>query len=135
MLGGDMGTAVSSWGEPMNTGAVNVVGLSRFELELIQKFRTDVSVFLNLTPDHLDRHHSMELYSKAKMRIFESQREEDFAILNADDPGTTPLAPTRPHVYWFSRKQRAAQGAFLHGDDIVFRNEGREEVVLKRQEV
>jgi UDP-N-acetylmuramoylalanine--D-glutamate ligase len=92
-------------------------------------------VFLNLTPDHLDRHHTMELYTKAKVRIFENQGEEDFAILNADDPATTPLAPTRPHVYWFSRKQRAAQGAFLRGDDIVFRNDGREEVVLKRDEV
>ncbi len=135
ILAGNIGTPLISCVERMTPDTVTVVELSSFQLELIQKFRTDVSVFLNLTPDHLDRHHSMELYSKAKARIFESQREEDFAILNADDPGTTPLAPTRPHVYWFSRKQRAAQGAFLHGDDIVFRNEGREEVVLKRQEV
>jgi len=85
-------------------------------------------VFLNLTADHLDRHHTLELYGKAKARIFENQREEDFAILNADDPATTPLAPTRPHVYWFSRKQRAAQGAFLRGDDIVFRNDGAEKL-------
>jgi UDP-N-acetylmuramoylalanine--D-glutamate ligase len=135
ILAGNIGTPLISCVERMTPDTVTVVELSSFQLELIQKFRTDVSVFLNLTPDHLDRHHSMELYSKAKARIFESQREEDFAILNADDLGTTPLAPTRPHVYWFSRKQRAAQGAFLHGDDIVFRNEGREEVVLKRQEV
>jgi UDP-N-acetylmuramoylalanine--D-glutamate ligase len=112
-----------------------VVELSSFQLELIQEFRTDISVFLNLTPDHLDRHHTMELYSKAKARIFENQREEDFAILNADDPSTTPLVPRRPRVYWFSRKQRAAQGAFVRGDDIVFRDDGREEVVLKREEV
>jgi UDP-N-acetylmuramoylalanine--D-glutamate ligase len=77
----------------------------------------------------------MELYSKAKARIFENQREEDFAILNADDPGTTPLAPTRPHLYWFSRKQRVAQGAFVRGSEIVFRNDGMEEVVLKQEEV
>jgi UDP-N-acetylmuramoylalanine--D-glutamate ligase len=118
-----------------HTLRVAVVELSSFQLELIQEFRTDISVFLNLTPDHLDRHHTMELYSQAKARIFENQREEDFAILNADDFGTTALAPARPHVYWFSRKQRAAQGAFLRGDDIVYRSDGREEVVLKRQEV
>src|SRR5246127_2102058 len=119
----------------MTNETVTVVELSSFQLELIDTFRTDISVFLNLTPDHLDRHHTMELYSKAKARIFENQGEEDFAILNADDPATTPLAPTRPHVYWFSRKQRVAQGAFLRGDDIVFRNDGKEEVVLRREEV
>jgi UDP-N-acetylmuramoylalanine--D-glutamate ligase len=135
ILAGNIGTPLISCVARMTQDTVTVVELSSFQLELIQEFRTDISVFLNLTPDHLDRHHSLELYSKAKARIFENQREEDFAILNADDPGTTPLAPTRPHVYWFSRKQRAAQGAFLHGDDIVFRSDGREEIVLKRDEV
>jgi UDP-N-acetylmuramoylalanine--D-glutamate ligase len=135
ILAGNIGTPLISCVERMTNDTVTVVELSSFQLELIQEFRTDVSVLLNLTPDHLDRHHTMQLYSKAKARIFENQREEDFAILNADDPGTTPLAPTRPQVYWFSRKQRAAQGAFLLGDDIVFRSEGKEELVLKRQEV
>lgn len=135
ILAGNIGTPLISCIERMTHNTVTVVELSSFQLELIQEFRTDISVFLNLTPDHLDRHHSMELYSKAKARIFENQREEDFAILNADDPATTALAPARPHVYWFSRKQRAAQGAFLRGDDIVFRSDGKEEVVLKRQEV
>jgi UDP-N-acetylmuramoylalanine--D-glutamate ligase len=135
ILAGNIGTPLIGCIERMTSDTVTVIELSSFQLELIQDFRTDISVFLNLTPDHLDRHHSMELYSKAKARIFENQREEDFAILNADDPGTTPLAPTRPHLYWFSRKQRAAQGVFLRGDDIVFRNEGREEAVLKRADV
>jgi UDP-N-acetylmuramoylalanine--D-glutamate ligase len=135
ILAGNIGTPLISCVERMTHDTVTVVELSSFQLELIQDFRTDISVFLNLTPDHLDRHHSLELYTKAKARIFENQREEDFAVLNADDPATTPLAPTRPHVYWFSRKQRAAQGAFLRGDDIVFRDDGREESVLKRDEV
>jgi len=135
ILAGNIGTPLISCVERMTHDTVTVVELSSFQLELIQSFRTDISVFLNLTLDHLDRHHSLELYRKAKARIFENQGEDDFAILNADDPATTPLAPTRPHVYWFSRKQRAAQGAFLRGDDIVFRNDGKEDVVLKREEV
>jgi UDP-N-acetylmuramoylalanine--D-glutamate ligase len=135
ILAGNIGTPLISCVARMTNETVTVVELSSFQLELIDTFRTDISVFLNLTPDHLDRHHTMELYSKAKARIFENQGEGDFAILNADDPATTPLAPTRPHVYWFSRKQRAAQGAFLRGDDIVFRTDGREEAVLKREEV
>jgi UDP-N-acetylmuramoylalanine--D-glutamate ligase len=135
ILAGNIGTPLISCVERMTHDTVTVVELSSFQLELIQEFRTDISVFLNLTPDHLDRHHTMELYSNAKARIFENQREEDFAVLNADDSATTPLAPTRPRVYWFSRKQRAAQGAFLHGDDIVFRDDGKEEMVLKRDDV
>lgn len=135
LLAGNIGTPLIACVSSMRHDTVTVTELSSFQLELIQNFRTDVSVLLNLTPDHLDRHHSMELYRKAKARIFENQDAADFAILNADDPGTTPLAPTRPHVYWFSRKQRAAQGAFLRGEDIVFRDDGKEEVVMKRAEV
>jgi UDP-N-acetylmuramoylalanine--D-glutamate ligase len=135
ILAGNVGTPLISCVERMTSDTITVIELSSFQLELIQDFRTDISVFLNLTPDHLDRHGTMDAYIAAKSRIFANQTEEDFAILNADDPGTTPLAPTRPRVYWFSRKQRAAQGAFLRVDDIVFRNEGREEVVLERQEV
>jgi UDP-N-acetylmuramoylalanine--D-glutamate ligase len=135
ILAGNIGTPLISCVPRMTHDTVTVVELSSFQLELIQDFRTDISVFLNLTPDHLDRHHTMELYSKAKARVFENQTEDDVAVLNADDVATTPLVPTRPHVYWFSRKQRAAQGAFLRGDDIVFRADGREEAVLKHDEV
>jgi UDP-N-acetylmuramoylalanine--D-glutamate ligase len=135
ILAGNIGTPLISCVERMTNATITVIELSSFQLELIRTFRTDISVFLNLTPDHLDRHGSMDSYIAAKSRIFANQTEEDFAILNADDPSTTPLAPTRPHVYWFSRKQRAAQGAFLRGEDIVFRSDGKEEVVLKREEV
>ncbi|MBS1867757.1 MAG: UDP-N-acetylmuramoyl-L-alanine--D-glutamate ligase, partial [Acidobacteria bacterium] len=99
---------------------------------LIETFRPNISVFLNLTPDHLDRHGSMEAYAAAKARIFENQTAADIAILNADDPVSTPYAPTKPKVFWFSRKQRVAQGAFLVNDQIIFRHDGEEEVVLKQ---
>src|SRR5260370_4069699 len=56
-------------------------------------------------------------------------------MLNADDPATTPLAPTKPHLYWFSRKQRVAQGAFVRENGIVFRHDGREEAVLSLKEI
>jgi UDP-N-acetylmuramoylalanine--D-glutamate ligase len=119
----------------MTHDTVTAVELSSFQLELIQSFRTDISVFLNLTPDHLDRHGNMDAYTAAKARIFANQTEEDFAILNADDSVTTPLAPARPRLYWFSRKQRVAQGAFLRGSEIIFRDDGKEEAVLKREEL
>jgi len=135
ILAGNIGTPLISCVDRMTHDTVTVVELSSFQLELIQSFRTDISVFLNLTPDHLDRHGSMDSYTSAKARIFANQTEEDFAILNADDVATTPLAPARPRLYWFSRRQRVAQGAFLRGSEIVFRDDGKEEAVLKREEL
>jgi UDP-N-acetylmuramoylalanine--D-glutamate ligase len=135
MLAGNIGTPLISCVENTKRNTITVVELSSFQLELIETFRLNISLFLNLTPDHLDRHGSMSTYGAAKARIFENQTEEDAAILNADDHAVTPYAPARPRLYWFSRKQRVAQGAYLHGDDIVFRHEGAEETILTRGEI
>jgi UDP-N-acetylmuramoylalanine--D-glutamate ligase len=134
-LAGNIGTPLISCVENTKRNTITVVELSSFQLELIETFRPNISLFLNLTPDHLDRHRSMDVYGAAKARIFENQTEEDAAILNADDHAVTPYAPARPRVYWFSRKQRVAEGAYLHGDDIMFRHEGAEETVLTRGEI
>src|SRR5207249_5900462 len=130
VLAGNIGTPLIARVEQTSDDSITVVELSSFQLELIETFRRNRSVFLNLTADHLDRHHSLEANGRAKARIFENQAESDSAVLNADDPGTTPLAPTKPHVYWFSRKQRVAQGAFVRENDIVFRHDGEEDAVL-----
>jgi UDP-N-acetylmuramoylalanine--D-glutamate ligase len=135
ILAGNIGTPLVSCIERMTENTITVVELSSFQLEPIAMFRPNISVFLNLTPDHLDRHHTLESYGAAKARIFENQTAEDAAILNADDPATVAYGPTVPRVYWFSRKQRAAQGAFLRGEQIVFRQDGQEEAVLKRGEI
>jgi UDP-N-acetylmuramoylalanine--D-glutamate ligase len=135
VLAGNIGTPLISCVENSKRNTVTVVELSSFQLELIETFRPNISLFLNLTPDHLDRHRSMETYGGAKARIFENQTEEDAAILNADDPGVTRYAPGGPRVYWFSRKQRVAEGAYLHGDDIIFRHDGAEETILTRAEI
>src|SRR5262249_13936451 len=135
LLAGNIGTPLIEVVEETQDQTVTVAELSSFQLELIETFRPNISVFLNLTPDHLDRHGSMGAYAAAKARIFEKQTSSDFAILNADDSASTPYAPTKPHVYWFSRKQRVAQGAFVRGEEIVFRNHGEEESVLKQSEI
>ncbi len=102
---------------------VTVAEVSSFQLETIEAFRPDIGVLLNLTPDHLDRHASFEEYARAKMRMFENQLERDAAMLNADDPEVTRRMPSRPHVFWFSRQKRVAEGAFLRDDEIIFRRE------------
>jgi len=135
LLAGNIGTPLIDVVEQTTDQTITVAELSSFQLELIETFRPNISVFLNLTPDHLDRHGSMDAYAAAKARIFEKQTAADFAVLNADDPASTPYAPTKPKVFWFSRKQRVAQGAFLRGEEILFRHDGEEEVILKQSEM
>jgi UDP-N-acetylmuramoylalanine--D-glutamate ligase len=135
ILAGNIGTPLISCVNGMTATTVTVVELSSFQLELIDQFRPNISVFLNLTPDHLDRHGSMDAYAAAKARIFENQTERDAAVANADDPATQPHAPKRPQVYWFSRKREVSQGVGLHGDQIVFRRNGNDEPVMDRAEI
>jgi UDP-N-acetylmuramoylalanine--D-glutamate ligase len=135
ILAGNIGTPMISRVEETNDASVTVVELSSFQLELIDSFRPNISVFLNLTPDHLDRHHTLEEYGAAKARIFENQTETDSAVLNADDSATTKYAPAKPQVFWFSRKQRVAQGTFVRESEIVFRCDGKEEALLKLQDI
>jgi UDP-N-acetylmuramoylalanine--D-glutamate ligase len=135
VLAGNIGTPLIARVEQTSDNTITVAELSSFQLELIETFRPNISVFLNLTADHLDRHHTFEAYGRAKARIFENQTEADCAVLNADDPATTPLAPAKPRVYWFSRKQRVAQGAFVRENEIVFRHDGEEEAVLNLRDI
>jgi UDP-N-acetylmuramoylalanine--D-glutamate ligase len=135
ILAGNIGTPLISCVEQTTDSTITVAELSSFQLELIERFRPNISVFLNLTPDHLDRHGTFEAYSAAKARIFENQTEADSAVLNADDQATAALAPSRPHVYWFSRKQRVAQGAFVRETEIIFRHDGVEETILKLDDI
>ncbi len=120
LVGGNIGTPLISLVEESTGASIAVVEVSSFQLEAIIAFRPDVSVFLNLTPDHIDRHGSMEAYAAAKARIFENQGREDAAVMNADDAPSARYAPSRPRVYWFSRKKEVPRGAFLRGDDIIF---------------
>jgi UDP-N-acetylmuramoylalanine--D-glutamate ligase len=86
-------------------GQWNVLELSSFQLETIDAFRARIGVCTNVTPDHLDRHHTFENYANAKARLFETQGEDGDAILNADDPTCVGYASrTKANVLWFSRK-------------------------------
>jgi len=135
ILAGNVGTALISVVERMNAQTWSVVELSSFQLELIDQFRPDIGVFLNLTPDHLDRHKTMEAYAAAKKRIFEKQTELDAAVLNADDEPTVALAPKKPQTFWFSRKKDVGQGACVRGEDVVITHRGKVEVVMKASEI
>jgi len=135
ILAGNVGTPLIGEVEKMHAGSVAVAELSSFQLELIEKFRPNIGALLNLTPDHLDRHKTMEAYAAAKARIFENQTELDAAILNADDAASAKYAPKKPQVFWFSRLKPVKQGACLNGDEIVVVHHGKEDRVMKAAEI
>ena len=135
LVGGNIGTPLIALVAESNEASIAVVEVSSFQLEAIVAFRPDVSVYLNLTPDHIDRHGSMEGYAAAKARVFENQKREDAAVMNADDEASARYAPSRPRVYWFSRKKEVARGAFVRGDDIVFCDGDAEARLASRAEI
>ena len=134
-VAGNIGTPLISRVDVSSDAGFTVVESSSFQLESISAFRPDVAVLLNVTPDHLDRHGSFETYGRSKARIFENQTEEDAAVLNADDAAAQQYTPSRPPVFWFSRQKRVATGCFLRDDEIVFRRDGTETVVLRRRDI
>ncbi len=105
-----------------------VTEVSSFQLESINEFRPHVAAILNITPDHLDRYHSIEEYISAKARICENQKATDFLVLNRDDPATMNLYDKKyrgrnnylPSIYFFSR-QEAIEGVYCK-DGTVYHN-------------
>ncbi|MBV8845959.1 MAG: UDP-N-acetylmuramoyl-L-alanine--D-glutamate ligase, partial [Bryobacterales bacterium] len=122
-VGGNIGTPPASMVDTSRKGQWNVLELSSFQLETINSFHARIGAALNVTPDHLDRHHTLEAYAAAKGRLFETQTRNDYAVLNADDPITRAYAKrARSAILWFSVKERVSPGAYLDGESIVLDN-------------
>ncbi len=120
-VGGNIGTAVTSLIESSAENQWNVLELSSFQLESIENFRATISACLNVTPDHLDRHHTFEAYADAKAKLFETQRSGDLAVLNYDDPICRKFAErTRAEVWWFSGSQKVRAGVWMDEDELYF---------------
>ena len=121
LVGGNIGTPVIDLLPESADETVNVLEVSSFQLETIEEFRPWIAVVLNITPDHLDRHGSFENYAAMKARITERQQAEDFLVLNAEDKPTQMIAAkTKAQIFWFSPRRPIKQGAFVHGESIVF---------------
>jgi UDP-N-acetylmuramoylalanine--D-glutamate ligase len=134
-IAGNIGTPLISRVDLSSDASFTAVEASSFQLESISAFRPDIGVLLNVTPDHLDRHGSIEAYGRAKARMFENQTAEDAAVINADDAVAPQYAPAEPRVFYFSRAKRVASGCYLRGDEIVFRCDGTETVLLVRKDI
>src|SRR3954462_609508 len=136
LVGGNIGTPAISLAERAKPGTLIVLEISSFQLETIQSFRPKVAVVLNVTPDHLDRHRTFEIYAEAKARIFENQQPEDCAVLNADDPTCVAMAKkTRSQVFWFSRQREVERGAWVRAGNIVFRDASGQREILQVSEI
>src|SRR6204780_1010205 len=136
LVGGNIGTPAISLADRAQPETVIVLEVSSFQLETIQTFRPKVAVVLNVTPDHLDRHRTLEVYVDAKARIFENQQDGDFAVLNADDPICVTLAArTRAQVFWFSRQKEVQHGAWVRYGNIVCRDGSGQREILQASEI
>ena len=111
--------------------SVTVAEVSSFQLETIMDFRPDVSAILNITPDHLNRHHTMECYIAVKESITSNQTEEDTCVLNYDDKSEE----LKPKVIFFSSRQKLDDGYYLDGDMIYYAKNKKAEAVLDVREL
>ena len=130
---GNIGDPYTSRVLEMTEDSVTVAEVSSFQLETIMDFRPNVSAILNITPDHLNRHGTMENYIRIKECITLNQTEDDSVVLNYDDPvlrefGQDP--DLKPKVTWFSSREKLADGFCMSGDNIVYCQKGRETILV-----
>lgn len=121
---------LSYTGEVLKTSedSNTVAEISSFQLESIENFHPVVSAILNITPDHLNRHHTMECYEQTKERICENQTSDEVVVLNYDDERLRAFGEkTQAKVVWFARVNRPTTGtfAFLDGDTIKYSEDGK----------
>ncbi|MCR5834917.1 MAG: UDP-N-acetylmuramoyl-L-alanine--D-glutamate ligase [Lachnospiraceae bacterium] len=128
---------VGNIGNPYTTTAfesdeetVTVAEISSFQLETIHEFKPDVSAVLNITPDHLNRHYTMDNYANVKMSIAKNQDENQVIVLNYEDEIIREKASKlKNKIVYFSSKNKLEEGIYLDGDNIVYSADGKQEVI------
>jgi UDP-N-acetylmuramoylalanine--D-glutamate ligase len=138
LVGGNIGLPVIELIDQSKPESWSVLEVSSFQLETTVEFHPNIALVLNITPDHLDRHHTFEAYAAAKAMITAQQTPDDFLVLNAEDKPTQMVAAkTRAQIFWFSGVRRIKQGAFVHGESIFWlaKEGGNPEPVLPIAEI
>ncbi|MDO4580968.1 MAG: UDP-N-acetylmuramoyl-L-alanine--D-glutamate ligase [Bacillota bacterium] len=130
LLGGNIGTPLIGAVERFN-GSVIVAELSSFQLEGCSSFKPHIAVYLNLTPDHLDRHGDFAGYMAAKERVFAQQAADDYTVLNYDDEHTrAAAAKSAARIIWFSCSEQAGDGVYLRDGQVTYRFDGKQGILL-----
>ncbi len=130
---GNIGIPYTETAMDSTDASVTVAEVSSFQLETIMDFHPDVSAILNITPDHLNRHGTMENYIEIKERVAANQTESDCLVLNYDDPVLREFGEgedLKPKVIFFSSAQALKEGMYLEGDNIIYAHNGRREEIL-----
>lgn len=123
---GNIGNPYTEEALKIGEDAVTVAEISSFQLETVHRFAPKVSAILNITPDHLDRHHTMECYAKTKEAIAKNQSEEDTCVLNYEDAYTRDFGARCPaKVVYFSSKRKLEEGIYLEGEEIFLAKNGQ----------
>ncbi len=136
VVGGNIGTPAVTLVAGAKPESWAVLEVSSFQLETVDTFRPRIAVILNVTPDHLDRHHTFQAYAETKGRIFSKQQAADFSVIHADDATCELLArKSLGRVVWFSRSQQMAYGAFVRDGQIVFREHDAERPIMPVSEI
>ena len=126
---GNIGIPYTSEAATMTDETVTVAEISSFQLETIHEFHPEISAILNITPDHLNRHHTMECYTETKARVAMNQTKEQMCVLNYEDERLQQVAKNMSaDVFWFSSARELERGIFLRGEEIVCRD--GEEITL-----
>src|SRR5205085_8458624 len=119
-VGGNIGSPLSAQVSESTPDSVHVVEASSFQLEQIETFHPWIAVMLNFSPDHLDRHPTIEAYGTAKARIFENQNAGDWMVINADDPEVLRLSRKgKARTRLFAMQSDLASGTAIENDWIV----------------
>lgn len=130
-VGGNIGVPLIAGVEKVPPPSVVLAELSSFQLEAIQTLHPHIAVLLNVTPNHLDRHHSFEAYIEAKAQIFRNQTADDCAVLNADDPIVMSLVPRiKSRKLYFSGRQNLPEGWLVSHDQILYRTNNLERPLM-----
>ena len=133
---GNIGTPYTSKAQEMQENSVTVAEISSFQLETIEEFAPEVSAILNITEDHLNRHHTMEEYIRVKELITKNQSSEDVCVLNYEDEVLRKFGETAvPKVVYFSSVRTLEKGIYLEGDTIVLATETAKIPVVKTGEL
>lgn len=134
---GNIGTPYTEASLLMNEDTVTVAEISSFQLESVDAFHPQISAVLNVTPDHLNRHHTMEIYADTKMEIASNQTAAEICVLNYDDEITRAMAEKIPaKAVFFSRLNDLEDGICLKADEIVIKQNGTVKAsVCARQEL
>ena len=132
---GNIGIPYTSVAADTTEDTVTVAEISSFQLETTHEFAPEVTAILNITPDHLNRHHTFENYANCKLDITKNQTKEDYAVMNYDDPETVKRIDKVPAtVILFSHKKELESGVIVQDGAVVIRENGKETYVMPLSE-